>query len=158
MLRVGVIADTHGDIPLFKKAIKGMGKIDIFIHLGDFIKDAKKVFDDLGAKYIVVKGNCDFQGDAEQEVVVDIDGKRFFICHGHQYNVKYGYNNIYYRALEEEADVVLFGHTHMPVLLWYNEILFFNPGSTLYPKGSSTASYGIIDIVDGEIYPEILGI
>lgn len=155
MLRVGVVADTHGDISIFEEVIKKMGPIDIYIHLGDFVSDAKKVFDDLGVQYIVVKGNCDFLEEAEREAVVDIAGKKFFISHGHQYNVKYGYNDIYYRALEEEADIVLFGHTHMPVSLWYKGILFFNPGSTLYPKGSSEASYGIIEIMDDEICPEI---
>ncbi len=154
-MRVGVISDTHGNIPLFNKAIKEMGEIDIYIHLGDYINDAKKVFNNTEVNYIAVKGNCDLIDNEDEEVVVDINSKKFFICHGHKYNIKYGYNNIYYRALEEEANVVLFGHTHMPLLLWYNGILFFNPGSTIYPKGGSEASYGVIEIVDGEIYPEI---
>lgn len=154
-MRVGIIGDTHGNISLFNKAIKEMGKIDIYIHLGDYVNDAKKVFDNTDAKYITVKGNCDLIDDEYEEVIANINSKKFFICHGHKYNIKYGYNNIYYRALEEEANVVLFGHTHTPLLLWYNGILFFNPGSTIYPKGGSEASYGVIEIVDGEIYPEI---
>ena len=154
-MRVGIISDTHGNIPLLKKVLAQMGEVDLYIHLGDYISDAKKVFDDAKKKYIVVKGNCDIAENENEEVSIDIDCVKFFICHGHKYNIMYGYNNIYYRALEEEANVVLFGHTHMPLLLWYKGILFFNPGSTIYPKGGSESSYGIIEILDGEIYPEI---
>ena len=157
-MRIGIVSDTHGNIPVLKKVIKEMGEIDLYIHLGDFVSDGKNVFNQMEAKSIIIKGNCDLLEEADEEITVEINNKKFFITHGHNYNIKYGYNNIYYRALEEEADVVVFGHTHMPLLLWYKEILFFNPGSTAYPKGGSEPSYGIIEIVNGEIYPEIFEI
>ncbi|HHT51194.1 MAG TPA: metallophosphoesterase [Eubacteriaceae bacterium] len=157
-MRIGIVSDTHGNIPILNRVVEQMGEIDLYIHLGDFVTDGKNVFSQLKAKNIIVKGNCDLLEETDEEIIVEINNKKFLITHGHKYNIKYGYNNIYYRALEEETDVVLFGHTHMPLLLWYKEILFFNPGSTAYPKGGNEASYGIIEIVDGEIYPEIFEI
>lgn len=131
-----------------------MGEVDFYIHLGDYIKDAKEILGEMNKSYIAVKGNCDII-DGEEEVIIHLNEKKFFISHGHRYNVKYGYNNIYYRALEWEADIVLFGHTHMPISLWYQGTLFFNPGSISFPRGGSQATYGIIDIVEGEIYPNL---
>lgn len=153
-MKVGIISDSHGNLTLLKKTVEKMGEVDLYIHLGDFVKDAKTILEDSGKKYFVVKGNCDLE-DVEEDIVTDIEGEKFFITHGHQYNIKYGYNNIYYRALEWEADVVLFGHTHKPVCIWYGGILFFNPGSTSLPRGGSDASYGIIEIEDGDINPFI---
>lgn len=131
-----------------------MGEVDFYIHLGDYISDAKKILEKTNTSYVAVKGNCDIT-DEEEEIIIELNGKKFFISHGHQYNIKYGYNNIYYRALEWEADIVLFGHTHMPISLWYQGILFFNPGSITFPRGGSQATYGIIDIIEGEVYPNL---
>lgn len=153
-MRVGIISDSHGSLSLLEKVIKKMGEVDAYIHLGDYITDADTVLKKTEKKYIVVKGNCDIQ-EGEEEVVIQLAGKKLLITHGHQYNIKSGYNNIYYRTREEKADIVLFGHTHMPVSLWYKGRLFFNPGSIAFPRGGSLASYGVIDIVDGEIYPYI---
>ncbi len=149
-MRIGVISDSHGDIALMKKIVQAMGDIDIYIHLGDFVNDAKRVFK--GKKFYFVKGNCDLTNDKE-ELVLELNGYKFLITHGHQFNIKFGYNNIYYRALEWDADIVLFGHTHMPISIWYQGRLFFNPGSITYPRGGSKASYGIIEITDEGVYP-----
>jgi hypothetical protein len=153
-LKIGVISDSHGNLTLAQQAIEKMGEVDLYIHLGDYIKDAQELFGRLNKTYIAVKGNCDLTDD-EEEMVIELNGKKFFISHGHKYHIKYGYNNIYYKALEWDADVVLFGHTHMPVSIWYQGILFLNPGSTTYPRGVSNATYGIIEIEEGEIYPQI---
>ena len=152
-MRIGVISDSHGDISLMKRVVKEMGDIDFYIHLGDFVSDAKKVFDS-SKRFVVVKGNCDLTDDKE-EIVLELGGHTLLATHGHQFNIKYGYNNIYYRALERDADIVLFGHTHMPISLWYQGRLFFNPGSITYPRGGSMASYGIIEITDEGVYPNI---
>lgn len=153
-MRIGVISDSHGNLPLLEEVVKRMGEVDLYIHLGDYVSDADKILKNIGKQYIVVKGNCDLQ-EHQEEATIHLAEKKFFITHGHQYNIKCGYNNIYYRTLEWEADIALFGHTHMPASLWYKGILFFNPGSIAFPRGGSLASYGIIDIIDGEVYPNL---
>ena len=42
-------------------------------------------------RIICVLGNNDFYNkNYPDEIVCEIGGKRFFMCHGHKYNVKYG--------------------------------------------------------------------
>lgn len=94
------------------------------IHLGDYcIK--KELLD----KYdvLTIKGNCDFEGIVETELI-DNDMK-MFITHGDKYNVKMRLDRIYYKALEEDCNYILFGHTHYPVCEELNGVYILNPGS-----------------------------
>ena len=68
--------------------------------------------------------------------------------HGHLYDAKSGLYRITSAAREAGADILLFGHTHMPLTLYEDGLYIMNPGSC----HGYYASYGIIDITDkGEI-------
>ena len=47
------------------------------------------------------------------------------------------------------ANVVLFGHTHVPLCLEEEGVLYLNPGSLTSPRGGSHASYAILEIEKG---------
>lgn len=118
-----VISDTHSiGLKLLElvKRYKGY----MIIHLGDAVADIS-MMKKLNA--IIVKGNCDKEG--KEEIILDTDYGKMFICHGHLYNVKYRYDNIYYRGLEVDAKYILFGHTHDPILENINNHYLINPGS-----------------------------
>ena len=82
--------------------------------------------------------------------------KKIMITHGHRYGVKYGLERLYFSALENEVDIVLFGHTHISLNEKYDNILFFNPGSLTHPRLLSKGSYGIIEISDSDIISKIV--
>ena len=75
------------------------------------------------------------------------------ITHGDRYGVKYELNNLYYRALEAEVDIALFGHTHIPYMEEVKGIWLFNPGSASLPRMSKN-SIGFIEIDEkGNVVP-----
>ena len=77
-------------------------------------------------------------------------GLRFFATHGHLYGVKHDpiYRDLCEAALETDADVVLFGHTHEPFRDRTMGMVLLNPGSI----GPTTRpSYGLIRS-DGESF------
>jgi putative phosphoesterase len=63
-----------------------------------------------------VCGNCDFFGisDLPDRRVEEIGGYRFFLTHGHRYGVKYSLEAAMLAAADAGADVLLYGHTHIP--------------------------------------------
>ena len=138
-MKLLVISDTHRNISNAVSLIEEH-KPDTVIHLGDIADDC----DDLRytfpmQKMICVLGNNDFFVKSYPlEVVREIGGKKFFMCHGHKYNVKYGLFALMKRAREVGADVVLYGHTHERYCEYDGDILVMNPGST--------RTYGIIEI------------
>ena len=72
---------------------------------------------------------------------MDLGGKRFLLLHGHQY---YAMSSLLYRAEEVHADMVLYGHTHMPDLSADGPRLILNPGSLSRPRGGSVESCALI--------------
>lgn len=150
-MKIGLISDTHGDVFSGEKAINTMGNVDLLLHAGDTYLDAKLLHQMTGVDVVAVKGNTDFDCEAESETIVTIEDKSIFLTHGHKYNVKYGIDKLYYRALETNCDIVVFGHSHIPVYVEENGIVFINPGSISRPRGGSKPSYAVMNIVKKNI-------
>ena len=158
-MKIGVISDTHGYIDGCLEKLKQIDNLNIVIHLGDYVRDALKIENELGKKVIYVKGNCDFsENNVEEDKLIEIEGKKIFITHGHLYSVKSDINRIFYRGKELDADMILFGHSHASMIIESENILILNPGSPTIPRGGSKKSIGIIEIVNGKIKSEIINI
>jgi putative phosphoesterase len=44
------------------------------------------------------------------------------------------------------ADIIVFGHTHLPLNAEEDGVLLFNPGSATYPRGS-VPTFGLITVL-----------
>ena len=147
-MRILVFSDTHKSIDECIVTINNIPGVDMVLHAGDHCSDAKelqKAFPEIPVKF--VKGNCDFS-DAPVELLVEAEGKRIFITHGHMYNVKseYNYDAIKERGKELNADVIVFGHTHIPYNEKFADFAVLNPGSIKYGR-----TYGVIEVENGKI-------
>ena len=138
---IAVISDSHGNKDSINKIKKKISNADVFLLLGDGTND-------FTGEVFAVRGNCDITGKYPEEQILEIQGKKIFICHGHRYNVKYGYNSIYYRGKEIGADIVLFGHSHIPIIEEYDGIVLMNPGSISHGMGRLNKTLGYIDLID----------
>ncbi len=159
-----IISDSHGHVSrineliLRRQRLLRGGEVLNLIFLGDGLADvfACREYDNIIVH--AVRGNCDaldrFSPYGEEIPlyrVLDIGGKRIFMCHGHTLSVKYGYDELLREASEKEADIVLFGHTHAPTLEYIKKgeirgvqrnMVLFNPGSL----GSFEGSFGDLSI------------
>lgn len=157
-MKILVISDTHGDIDKAKATIEKCKDIDLIIHLGDYLRDAEKLnsmFPDIPFEYIY--GNSDFMiGDVQAEKLLEYEGKRIFITHGHRYSVKWDYERLCKKAEEMHADLLLFGHTHVPDLIEKNNCFLLNPGSISDPRNGSKESYAIIELSQMKIEPKLM--
>lgn len=151
---IGVVSDTHRNRYMIQTALENILNCDLVIHLGDNVQDVDEIAAKFKGKIINVKGNCDFSVSTASERIEIIEEKKFFITHGHTYNVKYNLNNLKVKAAEIEADVVLYGHTHVSEILFERGIWYINPGSAAFSrKGRNSIAF--IDIVNGNINPYI---
>ena len=112
-MRIGVFSDSHGDISYARRFFDRLAPLDCIFHLGDYASDGEKLSKLFGCPLYAVRGNCDYRSGEPLERQVDLGGKRFLLLHGHQY---YSYSSLLYRGEEVHADMVLYGHTHMPDL------------------------------------------
>ena len=76
-----------------------------------------------------VPGNCDWGSCDQPERLLEIGGVRIFALHGHTRNVKRSPMAAMYAAKEYGAQVLLFGHTHVPLVDNDGSLLTLNPGA-----------------------------
>lgn len=81
-----------------------------------------------------------------KSVVVKVATKNIFITHGHLFGVSYGLENLAEEAAAENADLILFGHTHVAEFTNYKNRFFINPGSCSLPRRSLPPSFALIKI------------
>lgn len=154
-MRIAVAGDTHGRIEKLTRTMQ-MLKPDHLFFTGDFYADGLKLARRLSINWTGVMGNCDFGQKGKQEQQVTCWGRKFYLIHGHQYGVKRSLNTLFYRGQEVGADVVLFGHTHIPVCEQIDGIWMINPGSASLPRLGSNGSYALIDLVENKLNAQII--
>ena len=133
MIRVGVFSDSHGDHEALDELLDKMGYIDAACFLGDVARDAAHLEDRLAAMpnhppLYAVRGNNEYYSACllPWEQLIELGGKRIYMTHGHKLVSTMG---LVYKALEVQADIALFGHTHQHYCEAEQGILLLNPGS-----------------------------
>ena len=107
-----VISDTHGRTDRLSEIMRRTN-CGILLFLGDGLRDLQVVRDDVTVR--AVRGNCDFYGADIPETRLEVFGPyRVFMTHGHRYSVKLGLGAAIGAAARANADVLLYGHTHVP--------------------------------------------
>ena len=154
-MRIGVVSDTHGNCDAIQKAVKAVGKVDLWLHAGDYNHDIRYFQKHSDAPIIAVLGNCDWNKDARPEEFIEVGGKKIWLTHGHQQQVKYGNHDLGWWGRQYEVDVVIYGHTHIRDITWQDNLLIFNPGSASLPR-DGFACCGLLMIEDGKISAEII--
>jgi putative phosphoesterase len=149
-LLIGVISDTHDNLPIIEKAIKRLNneKVDLVLHAGDFVSPfVIPKFKTLNAKLIGVFGNNDgdhellkkrFSETANCEIrgrfaLVNADGFKIALLHGDETELL--------EALLGCGgfDAVAHGHVHSVGVQKKGETLDINPGEVCgYLTGKAT--------------------
>ncbi len=133
-MKVLIVSDTHGNNKNLKKAIFAMGTgLDLMVHLGDCMCSPDTIRGFVNCPVEIVKGNCDPFG-LENAKIIDIAGHKAFITHGHIYGGNWGIDTMKALAKKNGAEIVMFGHTHEPMVDKSPEITVINPGSLSKPR------------------------
>ncbi|MBP7279106.1 MAG: YfcE family phosphodiesterase [Sedimentibacter sp.] len=157
-MKILVMSDSHNVILNSQiELIRKEGVFDLLIHCGDKFNDAQRFAEELHIVNVLnVPGNCDFSLIGQNTTIIkEIEGKKFIITHGHIHNVKLNLNKLKDFAKKNKADIVVYGHTHKSQNEFIDNILYFNPGSTIFPK-DGRASFGIIEITEETLYSKIV--
>ncbi|MGC4106511.1 MAG: metallophosphoesterase family protein [Thermomicrobiales bacterium] len=161
-LTMGVIADTHifpGSVRHLHPAVVDLfrrAKVDLLIHLGDV--NTRAILEELAeiAPLLAVRGNND---DAELQAMLPLTLRltvgRFRVraLHGH------GGRSAHDEAVRQfagKADLVLFGHSHKPLMEMAKESILFNPGSATDRRWFDHFGVGVIRFDDERIDPELI--
>lgn len=170
-MKIAVISDSHGSLAAWEKAEKYFAGTDMVLHAGDILYHGarnplpagyntialtERINEAVGKSYnlLAVQGNVDSLVDnwvlpypLPGYAVYEHNGFRIVLYHGHQHE-----------TIEERlafacsfgAGLLIFGHTHLPLLEERDNVILLNPGSISLPKQEpAVPSMAIID--DSEI-------
>jgi putative phosphoesterase len=147
-MRLGLIADTHGKVRASVHDV--FSKVDLILHAGDL--GGAEVLEELEllAPVTAVYGNADsplMKRRLPQVARVEIDNFQFVVTHGDQLASREP------EALKEafpEADVIVFGHTHRPLIKDLPDFsVVINPGAAGPARLGLTPSVAILETEPG---------
>lgn len=150
-MKIGIISDSHHDLPAIDNAICLAEDVDCWLHAGDSIDDASYLADVSKKPVYAVPGNIDWFSTKPQEMLITIANKKFFLTHGHKYNVKWTTKYLYERACMLDADIIVYGHSHVGNEEHINNKIIINPGSISQPRDGLAPSFMIIEINNKKI-------
>ena len=153
MLRILIMSDSHGRNENVELAIaqvrEGIGGFQMLIHLGD-VGDAREIESLAGVPCYIVRGNTDYDAKLLNANVIEAGGHRIFATHGHLYQVDMRLDLLRFAALENDCDIAMYGHTHVPYLEEdSDDVTILNPGSISKPRQADHRyTYMVMEIDD----------
>ena len=146
-MKILIVSDTHGKHENLEVVLEQVAPIDLLIHLGD-AEGCEDYIEALAECPIeIVSGNNDFFSMLPREKEIQLGKYKILITHGHYYYVNEGIREIQTEAVSRDCDIVMFGHTHRPVIDYGKNVITINPGSLTYPRQEGKRpSYILMDL------------
>jgi putative phosphoesterase len=143
---IGLISDTHG--LLRPEALMALEGCDIILHAGDV--GSVLIIDTLAqfAPTFVVGGNCDIEETFPHHFTGNYAGKKILMYHGHL-------------PMSEDVhkpDIVITGHSHIPLIKADNKILRINPGSAGPKRFKLPVSVARLTISEGQAVARVINL
>lgn len=164
-MRIGVVSDTH--MPKFGAALPrelrdGLvgASVDLILHLGDITgADVPDLFEAIAALEAVAGNNDgpDLVARFGRRKVVEVVGARIGMTHGDLGTGSTTPERAARSFGPDEVEVVLFGHSHAPLLERLPDGRWLlNPGSPTNKRMQSRYSWALIDVRSArDIRPEL---
>lgn len=161
-MKMMIASDIHGSAVYCRKLLTAYREegADKLLLLGDLLyhgprnelpeeyrpKEVIELLNGIKEEILCVRGNCEAEADqmvlqfpVMAEYAILFCGKRMiFAAHGHHHNPQE-------LPPLKEGDILLTGHTHVPVCDVQENYVYLNPGSTSIPKENSWHGYMIMD-------------
>ena len=161
-MKLFIASDIHGSARYCEKLLAEFDRTGAskMLLLGDILyhgprndlpkgynpKAVIEMLNNIKDKILCVRGNCDTEVDqmvlgfpvlADYAVIYD-GNTTIYATHGHNYNE----NNL---PPLSDGDILLHGHTHVPVCSEHENYVYINPGSVSIPKENSHHGYMIYE-------------
>lgn len=149
-MKIMIISDTHREKRNLYKALEREKPIDLLVHCGDLQMEERELGAIAGCEVKAVGGNMDFDAVLPREKVFQIGAYKVFLTHGHLYGAHFDDGELRRAGEEEGADIVMFGHTHCPLIKRYGGMVVLNPGSIAFPRQADRRATYAVMTIDGE--------
>ena len=151
-MKVLIVSDTHRKNENYFKVLQ-IHKPDLVIHCGDVEGSEHILAQAADCPVQIVLGNNDFFSSLPRELDLKLGPCKVWVTHGHNYYVSMGNQFLKQEAAARGADVVIYGHTHRPVVDQGGGGTAVNPGSISYPRQEGhRPSYALMEVEGKEVH------
>lgn len=154
-MKIGIISDTHGSVASIRKVLAAAPPVECWIHCGDYAMDGNALHNMTNQTVYAVSGNCDVMRgpvEAKPDCFMEIEGFKLWVTHGHLYmGETRQISELAWWGQSMEQDIVIFGHTHVPVFKQVSGIWLLNPGSPARPRGKGRAGFSVLTLNRGQM-------
>lgn len=133
-MKILIVSDSHGRNHYLSRVLDKVGDIDLFLHLGDLEGSEDFIETFVNCRIEMISGNNDYFTEIPREKLIKIGKYTVFMTHGHQHSVYFGTEKLKEAAKKRNADIVMYGHTHMPSIDQSGDVIAINPGSITQPR------------------------
>lgn len=157
-MKILIVADTHLTQPeAFTRVLSDQDLPDYVIHAGDYVDIG--VLNSFKEKYnfIGVYGNNDDSEIVQQlysKEIIEFPPYKIGIFHGDGQG-KSTIERTYEQFKTDDVDIVVFGHSHQPLILTKDKMLFLNPGSPTNKRKERWFSYIMLELLPEMIKAEL---
>jgi uncharacterized protein len=158
---IAVISDTHmprGARRLPDACVERIAAADLLLHAGDFsTAEVLRELEAIGPPVVAVHGNVDsaeLRRLLPEERVVEAEGVRIALVH--DAGPRTGRLERMRRRFGARADVVVFGHSHLPLHEEADGLQILNPGSPTDRRRAPRHTMGLIELRAGSARCELL--
>lgn len=155
-MKIAILSDTHvkkHSEKLFKLIDYLFKEADMIIHAGDYISSSVVSKLREHKNFVGVWGNNDkgyIRDLLEEKKIITVEGYKIGLYHGHG-NSKNTLERAYDEFTDNRVDIIVFGHSHQPLVLTKNKVIMINPGSPSCKRKEAWYSYVILEIEDKKI-------
>lgn len=150
-----IVSDSHRNRAALDNLDGVFAECDYIVHLGDLSTDGGYIRNKYPDKTIVINGNCDLDKMGDDEKVVEVEGVKIFMCHGHAYGVKQALFHLAEEAKSAGCSIALYGHTHCAKVDEIDGVKLINPGNL---SRYSSNSYCYLAVHNGKATEVIVNI
>lgn len=149
-MNIAIISDTH-----LKKNSGQLDHLmtefcdaDLVIHAGDYGGAWVVEYLQNHFNFIGVWGNIDdvtIKTYLQEKLILNIGPYQVGVCHGHG-KMKTTIERAYANFENSIVDIIIFGHSHQPIISTKNKILMLNPGSLTNKRQERWFSYIMLTV------------
>lgn len=153
-MRIGLISDTHGW--LRNEVYSRFERVDRILHAGDVGPPDLLVELEAIAPVTAVYGNTDgsdVRARVDEVATVELAGRNVVVMHGHQLGSP---TPELLRRAQPDAEIIVYGHTHRPLVEEEDGVLVVNPGAAGAARFRIPPSVAILTLADGGREVELL--
>ncbi len=161
-MKIMIASDIHGSAFYCRQLLEAYKReeADRFLLLGDILyhgprndlpeeyapKKVITMLNEISDELLCVRGNCEAEVDQmvldfpvlADYCIIYVGSRMIFATHGHVHNTANP-------PKLKKGDILLHGHTHVPVCEDHDGYTYINPGSVSIPKENSAHGYMVLD-------------